>query len=271
MRQVLYNERQTLKLAENWNELSAEQLILIAPSLLQKEVSQPVQAWIAHVLLGIKNKAYNVKASRKKGGYDYYGGELVDRIVPEIQFLFGKCQLTAQLLPVINVRKRFQFFGTTELHGPAESFNNITIAEFSDTESCLTQYEITGDVLWLNRFIAVLYRPQKTKHEIKSPEFNGDMRQVYNFHLNDFIAVMVSKLSIGMKAAILLNYYGCRAEFVECNSFLFEKGKGKGEGTFTDVIHALAGPKFGTVDETGRVLLKVAAKELKLMKESNAQ
>ncbi len=184
-------------------------------------------------------------------------------------------------MPAITVAPFYQFFGTRTLHGPADSFNNLTIAEFSDTEECLEQYETTEEELWLNRFISVMYRPAQPTNSLKGgplsfssrqPNANGDVRVPYNFHANDFIAVMVSRISPAHKAAIMLWYLGCRAEIAAGYKFIFQQTKGKKSkesGGFTDIIHLLAGPKFGTVEQTGRVLLKVALYELKLMHEAN--
>lgn len=271
MLSVTLNDKKTFMLPQSWNELTGAQLVAIAPLLLQRELSITIRAYIAFILCGFGKAAFTAKATRKPDGYDYFANELIDQIVPRIDFLFDKNQLTAQLLPVLKVKKRFRFFGSTELYGPADDFNNLTIAEFADAEACLTQYEQTHDDIWFNRFVAVLYRPRKSKADIASPQFNGDYRQPYNFHLNDFIAAMLTGLKHSEKAAVLLWYYGCRSSFVESNAFLFRGQGSTGGGTFTDVIHSLAGPKFGTLEETGRVLLKIAAKELFLMQEAAAE
>lgn len=254
---------------ENWNELTAESLIAISVLLLKKDVSLIERSYIAWKLTDINNDAFGVKASRKPGGYDYFANELIDKLVPATQWLYQKNTLTKQLIPEIEVGESFQFFGTRKLYGPTDAFNNLTIAEFSDTESCLGNYEATNDEMWLNRFLAVLYRPKKKGVKPTAVDYDGDIRQGYNFHLNDFGAVMLSGVDARIKAAVLLWYYGCRNEITEQNSFLFTKGKGSGDGSFTDVIHALAGPKFGTLDEAGRVPLKVALHELKLMHQAN--
>jgi hypothetical protein len=100
--------------------------------------------------------------------------------------------------------------------------------------------------------------------------YGGDIRQPYNFYANDLIAAMVEPLSVNIKCAIVLWYYGCRAQLVSDFSVLFPKGEGKGgsdTGTWTDIIHGLAGGKFGDIDQTGRAMLRVVLTELKLRRE----
>lgn len=272
MLSVFVNDKKEYKLPESWNELSGQQLIAIAPILLKKEISIQEQWYVAHTLCGFKSDLYTVEQSRQKNGYDYLANEIREKILPLIQFLFDKNELTKQLIPVIEVAGEYKFFGTTELYGPIDDFNNITIAEFSDTESCLNMFEETRDALWLHRFLAIMYRPKKKKASPHSADFDGDVRVPYNFHCNDLIAVKTGSIDERIKCAILLWYYGCRAEFVANNKFLFQSASSgdSGSGGITDLIHALAGPKFGTVEETGKVLLKVAVRELKLLHEANA-
>lgn len=267
MTDVNYNDKEVFHLAEDWNELSESQLISIAPFLLKKEVDTSEKAFIAYTLCGFGKAPLSAKAQRETNGYEYFSNELTDKVFPLIQFLFDENNLTKQLIPELNVGAKYQFFGTTMLYGAAENFTTLTIAEFSDTESCLKLYEETQEDVWFNRFIGILYRPKKKNSHAHHHDFDGDVRQEYNFHLNDFIAAMVQKTNPQVKAAILLWYYGCRNQLVQDYKFLFSKTNTEAaeDGSWTDVIHELAGPKFGTVENTMRANLKVILKELKLM------
>jgi len=255
--QVNINDKGTYSFPESWNELNAFQLVAIAPYFFQPEITFKQKSVIACHLCSLD---YN----SLRHNNEYFCNEINNKIIPRLDFLFDEIGLTAQLLPVIEVKKRFMFFGTRTLAGPAGNFDNITLAEFSDTESCLSCYQSTKDEVWLNRFIAVLYRPKRKGVNVTAADYNGDERQPYNFYLNDFISTMVSSLSLGTKLAIMLWYLGCRHTLVTDYDFLFTgKNKQKAqEGSWTDVIHGLAGPKFGTVEQTMSANLKVVLKEL---------
>lgn len=257
---VIVNDNKKYSTPESFDELTREQLIAIAPILLKGNPTPQEKWYVAMQLCGFGDDLYSAQASRKKNGYEYISQEIMTRVQPHIEFVFEKTGLVKQLITVVDVAPKYQFFGTRRLYGPQSEFNNLTIAEFSDTESCLNYFETTKDPVWLHRFIAVLYRPGK-----KSLRFTGDHRLPYNFHMNDFIAEMVSKIDERIKCAILLWYHACRAQLVTDYGFLFSK-KNDGEGgSWTDIIHDLAGPKFGNIDETGRTNLKVVFTELRLM------
>lgn len=268
------NDAHSFTLAEKWNELTGRQLIKIAPYILQPQVSLQQRSFVAYVLCGFGNKFFKSAHSRKYNGYLYFANEIVDKVVPLTDFLYNDIKLTKQILPLIEVPGRFKFFGTTQLHGPSDNFNNLTLAEFADAEYWLNKFADTKQDIYFDRFIATLYRPAKRKLDVHSPEFNGDYRQAYNNHLTELIAAMVTKVDTAVKAAILVWYRGCRAEIVANNRWLFPKGGDKdkpGSGTWADVVHGLAGPKFGTVDETEKVFLKVILLEMKILHEQVEQ
>lgn len=264
---VYVNEQYKFQLAESWNELTGEQLIAISPMLLQDVVTLPERAYIAHVLCGFKSKFFKLRHFRAARGYEYFANEIYDKVLPRIEFLFTGNKLTTQLLPTIEVPGKYKFFGTTTLYGPASNFNDLTIAEFADCEYCLRKYADTKEEKWLNTLIGVLYRPCKRKAELAASDFDGDKRQAYNFYLNDFMTVMVSKLHPTVKKAILLWYMGCRTAITQQYSFLFTKPNEAKASTssWSDVIHDMAGPKFGTLEDTSKVHLRVILKELALL------
>ena len=264
---VTINDKQQYNLPENWNELTGKQLCAIAPYLFMKEIDLQQRSVIACKLLQLDYRVL-------KSANDFLSLELINKILPLVSWMFEDITLTAQLLPVIDIPKHFMFFGSTKLYGPTANFNNLCIAEFSDTEFCLTEYQKTKEEKWLNLFIAILYRPKQKGIDTAAANYAGDIRQAYNFHLNDFIAVMVSKLDTNLKMAIMLWYLGCRAELVKDYKFLFSDGNKKATaegGSWTDVIHGLAGPKFGTVEQTMSANLKVVLKELSILHHQAAE
>lgn len=273
MLQVQLNDR-PYQMPETWNELTAGQLTRIAPLLLQKEVSNAERWFIVWQLCGFGKRLFNRFANRAANGYDYLSSQFIAELFPRIEWLFKKNNLTKNLLPVIEVPRRFSFFGTTRLYGPADNFDNLTIGEFSDCEACLDQWERTKDALWLNRFIGILYRPRLKGLDKTAADYKGDERQPYNFHLNDFLAAMADKLDDRTKSAILLWYMGCRAELTQCFPYIFDKSKAAkegGTGNWVEVIHALAGPKFGTIAQTEKANLKIVFTELTVMQKQAAE
>lgn len=262
MTELIVNNKHRYLLPDTLNGLSGAQLCAIAPVMLKKEPTLEERYSVAYFLCGFGNKYFSIKESLQPEAYQYFSKEVYEQVMPALEFLYAENTLTEQLLPKLRVRKSQRFFGTQLLYGPKKNFENLSIAEFSDAETCLDNYEDSKEDIWLNRFLAVLYRPGKPRTDLT------DQRQPYNFHANDLIAEMVSKLDNGTKAAVMFWYMGCRAQLVKDFSALFGKRQTASAGakaSWTDVIHDLSGAKFGTLEETGQQPVRIIFYELQLL------
>jgi hypothetical protein len=261
MTTVYYNDQSVHTLPDNFEELTAKQLLAVAPFLLKGEVSEEEKAVVALLLLQT-NEVFSVKASKEKNGYDYLADEMRTKLVPGLAWLFGKNLLTKNLFPEIKIgRIQLPWLNFT-FYGPADNFDNITLEEYADSEFCLAEYARTSSELWLNRFLAVLYRPG-SKSLLRS---TGDARRPYNIHENDYLGRKLATLSDNQKCAILFWYYGCRNVLTEDYKFLFSKEnaqKAEQGAGWVDVIHGMAGAKFGDIKQTGKTLLKVILTEMR--------
>lgn len=258
------NENSNFSIPEEWNELTGAQLLAIAPILLSRNFTEENKAFIAYHVCNMNGQLFNAKELSSNNPFEYFGEKVKQHILPHLNFLFGEILLTKQLLPTITVSARtMPWVSTKKLYGFGDNFDTLTIAEFSDTESCLKNYEESKQEIWLNRFLAILYRP-KSKIENTDLEFTGDHRQPYNIHLNDTLAKSFTDIPYAMKAAITINYVGCLNVLAKENRFLFTKSNAQTaqSGTWADVIHELAGQKFGTIEQTEKAYLKVVIKEL---------
>ena len=266
MIEVIVNDKQRFNVPQAWNELTSRQLADVAPFIFKPEITLADRTKIAYHICGF---GYDVLRHNN----EFLCQEILIKVLPLITFLFEKINLTRQVTTEIKVGRKFQFFGTRMLYGPADNFDNLTIAEFSDCESCLTEYQQSKDVIWLNRFIAILYRPRNKSADPAKPGYTGDLRQPYNFYLNDLIAAMVEKIPDGVKMGVMLWYVGCRTSLTTDYQFLFNSKSDKGAegGSWTDLIHGLSGPKFGTIDQTMTANLKVVFKELTILHKQAAE
>lgn len=261
MTTVYYNDHSVHTLPDNFDELTAAQLCAVAPFLLKAEVTEAERTVIALLLLQT-NTVFSVSASKKPGGYDYLADELRVKLVPGLAWLFGKNTFTKQLMPKLRIPNAKLSWIKHTFYGLESNFDNITLEEYADAEFCLSEYARTSSELWLHRFLAVLYRPGSEKQKLKT----GDARKPYNIHENDMYGRHLSRLSENEKCAILYWYYGCRNVLTEDYSFLFSKenqGKAEQGAGWVDVIHGMAGTKFGNIHETGKTLLKVILTEMR--------
>ncbi len=261
MTEVIVNNTDRYLLPDSFNSLTGKQLCAIAPVLLKGNPTLEEKYSVAYFLCGFGNKYFSLRESLSDEPYLYFTQQIYEQVMPALEFLYAENTLTEQLLPMIRVQREQRFFATQKLYGPAKNFENLTIAEFSDAETCIDNYEESKDELWLNRFLAVLYHPGSRL--FASP----DGRKPYNFHMNDLIAEMVSKVDAGTKAAIVLWFHGCRAQLVKDFGSLFSKAKAQTneKTSWTAIIHDMAGAKFGTIDQTAQQPVRVIFYELNLL------
>lgn len=250
-------------LPQSWSEVNATQLAAVAPILLSGTDIDTAKPLIINALLQWEDAI--VKAIKKAKSVDLLYSDIAQKLYPLIQWVFTDKNITVNVIPTISINRKYKFLGADVLHGPADEFNNLTIGEFDDAEYWFNQYLDSNmqNAHALHMLIAILYRAAKPKY---IPDM-GDIRQPYNYHLNELRAAQIATISTGIQKAILLWYMGCRAKLVEDYKFLFDKKKTTGNGLngWTPIVYELAGGKFGTLEDTNNQLLKSIFYELRLM------
>lgn len=150
--------------------------------------------------------------------------------------------LTAQLLPCLPAPTwREEWFGF-RLYGPLGSFINLSFAEFIFADSYFLRYLQTNDEAWLDKLVAVLYRPQRRPYRPQSVGFAGDRREDFNEHLVPARVAYVSRVPHHVKLAVLLWYRGCRRELERRYPRVFESDTEQKAGLsgWQAVLHGLA-------------------------------
>jgi len=210
-----------IQIPSSWNELTAEQL-LTSISLSDKNLS--LGEYTSRLLLDITELIPIIKKEKiAGGGYLFYfkydrKKYLIDArdfsaISNKLSFLFYRendnfyfnYNLTRNLLPVIRIS------AFKKLYGPSDTLTNLLFEEFIHTETYLNRFETTrGEPKYLDKLIAVLYRPKARHLNIDSNNFKGDIREPFNDHVTQKIARLVARMKDDYKKAILLFYNGCR-------------------------------------------------------------
>lgn len=107
-------------------------------------------------------------------------------------------KLTKQLLPEIKHRNEVYT-------GAADGLNNLLFAEYIHLETAYVAFNKTRKQQFLNRMVAILYRPYRQDDVI-----SGDNRMEFNDALLDRDAQMMDSLEKKYKNAVFLWYEGCR-------------------------------------------------------------
>jgi hypothetical protein len=255
-----------ISVADNWNELSQNQIIYIGLLWQTWQVmlrnGADMQRAKAKLLVSlIVNKtAKEIKEVLyflSKVNYE----ETNANVLSLVNFIFETNKLTQNKFPYIKVGL------FKKLYGPGENLSNISINEFSFAINFYNHYNTTNNEQHLTNFVACLYRPSK-----KNWEESGDKRKAFNpFTIEQHIH-LVDKISFGHKQAILLFFSGCIELWSKQFPFVFSRAKSEQESsqqTFLDIILKLSGSKFGNFNQTKDENAFIVLKELNSVLEEN--
>lgn len=158
---------------------------------------------------------------------------------------------TKQHLPVIS----WPWYSFKNYYGPVDLIYNMQIDEFKFADSLFIKAWQNPESNAINEFIAVLYRPGKPFWQAA----DGDKRQAFNKHTIVQRSHTFKSLPIGIKYLIMLWFKGCRTAMQMRFPYVYpETTNQKLSSTpqpMNAVIMQMAGPRFGTMDETKRVPL----------------
>ena len=244
----------TIKVAENWNELTKKQILSIVELLFGNNLKLTKQQWKYALLYKVllKNELLNLKFIWLFTRLPKV--DIISSLFPLVNWLEAGNTLTDFKLKSFRV-------GFTRFYAPKDGLINLTIDEFQFTDGFYIDYKKNKNIDYLDGLIAVLYRRKQAGYNPISPSYNGDIREVFNENTIVTNSKKASKLSLAKKHLILLAYEGSRNEIIENCPNLFssketqQKGKSFGYG---GLILELSGDKFGNHLETKKTNLITA-------------
>jgi len=181
-----------------WNELTSKQLVAILRVCNANWSLMEAQVQLFKILTGIRwIKLW------------WLGPLEIEDKLYLVDWVFKDNSLTKNLLPIYRHH-----------YGPADNFSNLQVCEFIFTEQYYQQYKEQGDLQYLNRLLAILYRPAKAGYN-KNRNEDGDIREPYNDNLTTVYARKIARWPIPLKEAILFWYEGCRNSLVNDNPDVF--------------------------------------------------
>lgn len=215
------NKDYTFTGPENWNQVTAKQLLQWIIVLYGKAEEESKLELSVPIFYGLTTKTYKALAKFQRL-----------QIAPTLRGLFKANTLNVWLI------KSFRLY-LRKYYGPADKLANLTAHEFFNIcEPLYWQYKKTNDERHLNALCAVLYRRKRTGI------IDDDIREPITDAGIGLRAKRFKQLALGFKLAILFNYEGCRNFITGKYPEAFEgkKGKSKRPG---DVTLALAGGPLG--------------------------
>lgn len=264
--------KQHIEFPSEWNELTADQLKAIAVLLHSQERMPDFRVKAVHAMIGSKNELFrqyglilkaqdkaikqaNLVAMRYWQARRDALNEAIYSISETLRFTFEKITLTKQLLPRVK-----GFFA------PSTGFGNVSFVEFANAETAYKSWANTSEDVYLNRLIAVLYRPNLRFWRIRSFfSIDFDPRRPYTDAMAAAMLSKVARWPMDVKYSILAWFSGCYNYIIEKYPHVFREGEGEGDGFgWAGTITQLAGTKFGDVEATASENLHTILRHLEI-------
>jgi len=169
-----------------------------------------------------------------------------------IDFLLKETPPVKNFFTEIKIRKK-------KCAAPADDLSNLSFGEWCFVYQFFHYYQLDGNASWLNKMIAVLYRPIDLLQDPESPGFKGDIREIFNENLIEKRAKDVAAIESRFKLAILAWFTVALMPVTAARPHVFppvdpdaepsaESGQSE-SGTWLTVFRELLGPKWGTIDQ----------------------
>ena len=195
------------QVASTWNELTTAQLLRVVHVLFQPATLEYLQSRLIPVLMQLWR--------RPRLAWQFQRMALLDvgEFIPLTEFLLEPIALTKQLLP--HVRRRPW---CRRWYGPGDMLAGLTFTEWIDAEAALYVYRKNQADKFLNRLVAILYRPGR----LLGASATGDRRQAYHQHEVEQRTLQAEQLPVDTRHAILLYYEGCRRQLIARHPEVFQ-------------------------------------------------
>lgn len=231
------------EIPESWDELNAGQYAMLLQLLTYANADKhTIGASMLSVLFGPKNCHI----------LNNLPDDLLYELMPFTNFVFETAPPPNNRFPKLKLRKKKCF-------APADDLSNIGFGEWCFAYQFYTYFIKTGEIEFLNRLIATLYRPTDPEQTPNSPDFKGDIRLPFNENLIESQAKAVADVSERIKTAILgwLRVTFSSIQDSRPNAFPEPekdvtgniKEQADDARTWLTVFRELLGPKWGTVDQ----------------------
>lgn len=239
-----------VEIAENWEELNAEQYAAILQVLTYAKADKHT-VFLSLLSLLFKPKNFHILT--------YFDDEQLYALIPLIDFILNTRPPVSNKFPKLKINKK-------ECFAPNDNLSNICFGEWCFAYQFYQLYYEFKDDTYLNMLIATLYRvadPEQTTNNVK---FTGDVRQLFNENLIDKHALGVAAIPSHLKVAVLTWFSSALLAVMDARQRVFPKAIKKPEeaeattdqeaedtkGNITDwmtIFRELLGPKWGTTEQ----------------------
>jgi len=240
----------TFGLPENWTEIVQNNLFeKVAEVNATCTTREQAQLVLVELLSGMNAyavaKAFGAATPEQRNALaqnisHQVAAQMMEEVFPCIDFIFNEPCTINPLPELLHKGIRYQ--------GPDEKLQSQTGYEMEECAWAYAEYTKTGDVKYLNRLVATLYRPCRFIWLGKA--------KAYNPGETDANEKRLASLSLKTKLSILFFYQMCEAWWAKEYAFLYdtepdtEKANDKVDSlSVSRLIRGMAGGKRGTIND----------------------
>lgn len=201
-----------------WNELTAEQLLFVAPRVMLVNKSHRLRQELLFYFLDMKGKQLSeLNKSQETALFE------------AVDWLFKPPRLTNNLIPEVEVLRLV-------FRGPEDEMKNISVAQFAFADKYMAMFLKTKDEEYLNLLLGTLYIRKGVRFVKEDIEANAEY---------------LKHLKLDNRLAMLAFFIGCRNKIAEANQDIFKKSNkaNRSKTGWLGFFYELAGPKTGTYND----------------------
>lgn len=227
------------QIASKWEELYAHQAATILEVLSYRKADKHVVG--ASLLALLYDKNYHILS--------HLDAEELHSLLPTTNFLLETRPPVKNFYPTLKLNKKVCL-------APADDLSNIGFGEWCFAYQAYHYFCLSKQEIYLDKLIAVLYRPANPGMTEDNPGFTGDMRQLFNDNLIITREKAVKDIEHRFKQAVLAWFSSALFNIMQDRKNVFpvndepdaEQAPAPEDAnrTWFTVFRELIGPKWGT-------------------------
>lgn len=224
------------RIPSEWDELTRRQLIIFMMTMQQRIHPADVRKTVLFRWMKIKPFIFfNTPV------------HIINEMEEQLDWLFSeKLQGSKCIIPTYDHHLR-------RWYGPGNYFEFLTVEEFALCEQLIIAYQENKSLETLKKLFVVMYRRATADSRDAFYERGNDPRPLISEHIIPKNVAMISAIPPFVLKAVWLNFCAYHQYVVAMNESLFKKKSDNPGMGWAGIIHSLAGPELGTINQVAQM------------------
>lgn len=236
--EVTYKNKTLIRsIPSEWQEIKRSHLFAFVYAILQRDFTRE------QILRSILYKWLNLPA-------DVFFNipiATITELCSHLDFLFQTDIQTPHLIIP------FYDYNFKRWYGPGDDFSFLTVNEFAVAENCLIDFSEDQNDVHLKKLFVTLYRRPNHYTWLDYKESGKDPRPELSDPLIAKHIASLKNISPYFLRAIWYNFIAFHNHVVQSNKSLFSSKSASSGLGWAAVIHSLAGPELGNINQVGKM------------------